>query len=72
MVDFLNGFICVSKVLDYEQNKEFMFFLFVNDGGRFYEEDKIYVIIICVFLRDVNDNDFVFLKILYVVEIMEN
>lgn len=49
-----------------------MFFLFVNDGGRFYEEDKIYVIIICVFLRDVNDNDFVFLKILYVVEIMEN
>ena len=49
-----------------------MFFLLANDGGRFYEEDKTYVTTIRVFLRDVNDNDPVFLKTPYAVEIMEN
>ena len=49
-----------------------MFFLLANDGGRFYEEDKTYVTTIRVFLRDVNDNDPVFLKTPYTVEIMEN
>lgn len=49
-----------------------MFFLLANDGGRFYEEDKTYVTTIRVFLRDVNDNDPVFLKTQYAVEIMEN
>lgn len=71
-VDSSNGSIRASKVLDYEQNKEFMFFLLANDGGRFYEEDKTYVTTIRVFLRDVNDNDPVFLKTPYAVDIMEN
>ena len=59
-------------MLDYEENKEFAFFMLANDGGRFYEENKNYVTKIRVSLRDVNDNDPVFLKTPYAVEIMEN
>ena len=71
-VDSSNGSIKTTKVLDYEENKEFAFFILANDGGRFYEENKNYVTKIRVSLRDVNDNDPVFLKTPYAVEIMEN
>lgn len=71
-VDSSNGSIRASKVLDYEKNKEFMFFLLANDGGRFFEEDKRYVTTIRVSLRDINDNQPVFLETPYAADIMEN
>ena len=46
--------------------------MLANDGGRFYEENKNYVTKIHVFLKDVNDNDPVFLNAPYTVDIMEN
>ena len=67
-----NGTIKATKVLDYERNKEFEFFLLANDGGRFYEANKRYVTRIRVVLRDINDNDPVFLNAPYSVNIMEN
>ena len=67
-----NGTIKTTKVLDYEKNTKFEFFMLANDGGRFYEENKKYVTIIRVLLNDVNDNDPVFLNAPYAVDIMEN
>lgn len=46
--------------------------MLANDGGRFYEANKKYVTKIRVVLRDVNDNDPVFLNAPYAVDIMEN
>lgn len=71
-VDSSNGSIRASKVLDYEKNKEFMFFLLANDGGRFFEGDTRYVTTIRVSLRDINDNQPVFLETPYAADIMEN
>lgn len=67
-----NGTIKTTKVLDYEKNTEFVFFMLANDGGRFYEENKNYVTTIRVLLNDVNDNNPVFLNTPYAVDIMEN
>ena len=67
-----NGTIKTTKVLDYEKNTEFVFFMLANDGGRFYEENKNYVTTIRVSLNDVNDNNPVFLNTPYAVDIMEN
>lgn len=58
--------------MDYEKNTEFVFFMLANDGGRFYEENKNYVTKIHVFLKDMNDNDPIFLNTPYTVDIMEN
>ena len=46
--------------------------MLANDGGRFYEANKNYVTKVRVLLRDVNDNDPVFLNGPYSVDIMEN
>ena len=46
--------------------------MLANDGGRFYEENKNYVTKINVFLKDMNDNDPIFLNAPYAVDIMEN
>lgn len=67
-----NGTIKTTKVLDYEKNTEFVFFMLANDGGRFFEENKNYVATIRVVLNDVNDNDPVFQNTPYSVDIMEN
>lgn len=67
-----NGTIKTTKVLDYEKTKKFEFFMLANDGGRFFEANKNYVTKIRVMLRDINDNDPVFLDAPYSVDIMEN
>ena len=68
----VNGTIKTSKVLDYENNKMLEFFMLANDGGRFFDASKNYVTKIRVLLRDVNDNNPVFLNAPYTVSIMEN
>ena len=67
-----NGTIKTTKVLDYEKNQRFEFFVLANDGGRFHDANKNYVTTVRVLLRDVNDNDPVFLNAPYTVNIMEN
>ena len=46
--------------------------MLANDGGRFYEENKNYVTKINVFLKDMNDNDPIFLNTPYAADVMEN
>ena len=72
IVDSTNGTIKANKVLDYEKDTEFEFFMLANEGGRFYEENKNYVTKIHVFLKDVNDTDPIFLKTPYAADILEN
>ena len=67
-----NGTIKTTRVLDYEKSTDFLFFMLANDGGKFYEENKKYVTTIRVSLNDINDNNPVFLKTPYSVNIMEN
>lgn len=71
-VESTNGTIKATKVLDYEKSTEFVFFMLANDGGRFYEENKNYVTKIHVFLKDINDNDPIFLNTPYAADIKEN
>ena len=71
-VDSTIGTIKANKVLDYEKNAEFEFFMLANDGGRFYEENKNYVTKIHVFLNDMNDNDAIFQNTPYAADILEN
>jgi len=71
-VESTNGTIKATKVLDYEKNTEFEFFMLANDGGRFFEENKNYVTKIHVFLKDMNDNDPIFLNTPYAAYIQEN
>ena len=71
-VESTDGTIKASKVLDYEKNTEFEFFMLANDGGRFFEENKKYVIKIHVFLQDMNDNDPIFQNTPYEADIKEN
>lgn len=58
--------------MDYENNNMLEFFMLANDGGRFFDASKNYVTNIRVLLRDVNDNNPVFLNAPYTVGIMEN
>lgn len=67
-----NGTITTTKDLDYESEKEFEFYIVANDGGRFFEANKGYVTHVRITLRDINDNDPVFLNAPYLVNIMEN
>lgn len=67
-----NGTITTTKDLDYESVKEFEFYIVANDGGRFFEANKDYVTHLRITLRDINDNDPVFLNAPYFVNIMEN
>lgn len=67
-----NGTITTIKDLDYESAKEFEFYIVANDGGRFYEANKYYVTHVRIALRDINDNDPVFLNAPYFVEFVEN
>ncbi|XP_074606157.1 cadherin-23-like isoform X2 [Acropora palmata] len=67
-----NGTITTTKDLDYESVKEFEFYIVANDGGRFLVTNKDYVTHVRITLRDINDNDPVFLNAPYFVNIMEN
>lgn len=67
-----NGTITTTKGLDYESVKEFEFYIVANDGGRFFEANKDYVTHLRITLRDINDNDPVFLNAPYFANIMEN
>ncbi|XP_015749275.1 PREDICTED: protocadherin Fat 4-like, partial [Acropora digitifera] len=67
-----NGTITTTKDLDYESVKEFEFYIVANDGGRFFEANKDFVTHVRITLRDINDNDPVFLNAPYFVNIMEN
>lgn len=71
-VESTTGIIKANKVLDYEKNTQFEFFMLANDGGRFYEENKNYVTKISVSLKDINDNDPIFLNTPYAADVMEN
>ena len=71
-VGIANGTISASRVLDYEQNAEYEFFVLAYDEGRFMAEDKDNVASFRVSLVDINDNNPMFEGTPYNVEIMEN